>query len=98
MDGSDDLFGGLPAVSNAENLPSSVAAAISNTVDADHRPKPAPADDGKKSSGKHAAGGGLSSSLVSSLGTAGTAMVSLGRGTSLDEIMIDATSRIHLRR
>jgi hypothetical protein len=78
MDGSDELFGGLPAVSNAENLPTSaVAAAISNTVDADHRPKPAPADDGKKSSGKHAAGGGLSSSLVNSIGTAGTAMVSL---------------------
>jgi hypothetical protein len=81
MDGSYDLFGGLPAVSNAENLPTvAVADAIPKSADADHRPKPAPAVDEKKSSGKHVAGGGSLSSLVSSIGTAGTAMVSLDRG------------------
>ncbi|KAL3768523.1 hypothetical protein ACHAW5_006719 [Stephanodiscus triporus] len=89
MDGSDDLFGGLPAVSNAENsttTAAAVTAAISNAADADPRPKPAPAaedndDIDKNSSVKRGTGEGGSSSsstssLVSSLGKAGTAMVS----------------------
>ena len=86
----DDLFGGLPAVANAENAPASAvggddassagaAATFDVAKNSDDPPKPS-ADEGAeikaapaKVPEKRKASG---ASLVSSLGTAGTAMVS----------------------
>lgn len=73
----DDLFGGLP-VAKAENAPTktgttpSASAAIVNTVKNNHQPKPANYVAEENSSLKR-----RGVSLVSSIGTAGTAMVSV---------------------
>ncbi len=68
MNVTDDLFGGLPAVANAENAPASAA----STIIAD-LPAPIPGDDAEKTSEKRKGG----TSLVRSLGSAGTTMVSV---------------------
>mmetsp|Transcript_20156 Transcript_20156/g.43785 ORF Transcript_20156/g.43785 Transcript_20156/m.43785 type:complete len:308 (-) Transcript_20156:92-1015(-) len=71
MDDSDDLFGGLPAALKAENVPATTGAsstAITNTTK-NHQRKNV-VDGMERSSKKRKEG----ASLVSSLGTAGTAM------------------------
>lgn len=69
MNDSDDLFGGLPAVANAENARAMIKPAPPGIVDL---PTPIPSD-AEKPSEKRQSG----ASLVSSLGSAGTAMVSV---------------------
>ena len=69
MNNSDDLFGGLPAVSNAENASATSVPKVKVVVDL---PTPIPTSDVEKLSEKRKGGG---TSLVHSLGSAGTAMV-----------------------
>ena len=77
MDISDDLFGGLPAVSKFDNggVVDTIASATTNNIVKGNNvtAKPAAVGGEKVVPEKRRAG----ASLVSSLGTAGTAMVSL---------------------
>ena len=68
MNDTDDLFGGLPAVANPENAPAPTAHTISVDL-----PAPFPGDDADKTSEEKKGG----TSLVRSLGSAGTTMVSV---------------------
>ena len=72
MNDSDDLFGGLPAISNAENAPTTTAPELPTTVDLSAQ---SISGDAEKIAPSEKRKGGTS--LVSSLGSAGTAMVSI---------------------
>lgn len=72
MNDSDDLFGGLPAVANAENAAATATIAPPINVDL---PAPVPSDVEKSSSSSEAEKRKGGASLISSLGSAGTAMV-----------------------
>ena len=70
MNDSDDLFGGLPAVANAENAHATTAPSTNVDLPA---PVPSDVENSSAAAAEKRKGG---ASLISSLGSAGTAMVS----------------------
>ena len=89
MDCSDDLFGGLPAVSKAQggNAPTETGSTKAESAITAKVDQPESVNDGVENRSEKRKEG---ASLVSSLGTAGTAMVR-SVGQHLNEVVLKST-------